>query len=212
MALDGGLENVAEKADSDSGARAVAVCCALAMKKIWAGASSKPKVDEQPPTPKVKKPQSASSSAAAAAGPPPKKPKRAEDHYVLEQFRAMSKDDDDPLDIGTLVESELREVVRLVTADNKHDEGMDRGEVLAAAGDLLAQEGFLLRFKKSLVQIQARAAWKKMGNEARAPYEAKVSARLPVLLRHLRSTLTAHTFHGTWRPLPRHRELSRSSG
>ena len=109
--------------------------------------------------------------------PAPKKPRKPEDHFVLHKFKELkNQDEDEPVDLDALTEKYLREVVRLVTANNSHDEGMDRGEVMATAGDLLAQEGNSLRFKKSLVQIEARSLWKTMDEAARAPYDAKVRA------------------------------------
>ena len=53
---------------------------------------------------------------------------------------------------------------------------MDRGELLGAAGELLAVEGNDIRFKKSLVQIEAKAKWQGMTPNERRPYEAKSEA------------------------------------
>jgi len=114
---------------------------------------------------------------APFAVPAPKKPRKPEDHFVLEKFKELKNlDDDEPVDLGALVENDLREVLRLVTGDKSHDEGMDLSEVMGAAGNLLAQEGNSLRFKKSVVQIEARSCWKTMEEAARAPYDAKVRA------------------------------------
>ena len=127
--------------------------------------------------PKLKHKQG-SSSSPAAPGPPPRKPRSAADHYVLECFKKISEDDE-PVDLGELPEQRLRTIVRLVSQDPDFDEGMNRGELLAAAGDLLAREGNAIRFKKSLVQIEAKERWKNFTDEQRASCEAKVPAPPP---------------------------------
>ena len=70
---------------------------------------------------------------------------------MLECFKKISEDDE-PVDLGELPEQRLRTIVRLVSQDPDFDEGMNRGELLAAAGDLLAREGNAIRFKKSPLQ------------------------------------------------------------
>lgn len=148
----------------------------LPPKKIKIPGGKVPIKAEEPASsgpPKLKHKQS--TSGPPDPGPPPKKPKKAEDIYVLERFKAVTFDDE-PVDIGEINESRLREVMRLVAADNKFDEGMDRGELMAAAGQMLAEEGKAIRFKKSNVQLDAKAHWKTMQPETRRPYEAKVCA------------------------------------
>ena len=119
---------------------------------------------------------SAKPKANTASGPPPKKPKSPLDLYVLECFKSMDHDDD-LIDLGELPEARLRTVLRLVSADAKFGDGMDRGELLGAAGELLAIEGNTIRFKKSLVQIEAKAKWLLMSSDERRPYEEKVRQR-----------------------------------
>ena len=115
------------------------------------------------------------SMSTAEANGAPKKPKAPMDYYVLECFKKMNQDDD-LIDLGELPESRLRTVLRLVSADSTFGDGMDRGELLGAAGELLAVEGNDIRFKKSLVQIEAKAKWQGMTPNERRPYEAKSEA------------------------------------
>ena len=73
-------------------------------------------------------------------------------------------------------EGQLRKVVRLVTADSDYDEDMSRAEVHRAAGQLLATPGNLVRFHKSLAQLDAKRRWSALSEQDRQPWEERAAA------------------------------------
>ena len=176
--------------------------------------------------------------------PPPKKPRKAFDHYVLECFKAIDKDE--PVDLSEvrrastiicifwsacvnavispwaawrrnrslsplwpapqfaisrrglppsnylapflthpplshvsceqLSEERLRKVCQLVSDESDFDSEMDFKELKTAARQLLQQPGNMIRFQKSVAQLEAKARWSEMDADAKAPYEAKYQA------------------------------------
>ena len=75
-----------------------------------------------------------------------------------------------------LSEERLRKVCQLVSDESDFDSEMDFKELKTAARQLLQQPGNMIRFQKSVAQLEAKARWSEMDADAKAPYEAKYQA------------------------------------